>query len=142
MKTLQFKTMGIVVGLACLGAYSVAQAWDNDYDYPPRAKFESTLSRSDVRAEFIQAAKQGTLPAVGEAVSSSVIAVLPSNKTRADVNGEYLQAKREGSLPQIGEAYPAVTAIAPTSNLTREAVTAETKAWMRAQRSDVMMGGN
>lgn len=141
MKTLPFRTMGIVAGLACLSAYSVAQAGTNDFDYPPRVKFESTVNRDDVRTDFITAARQGTLPAVSEASSSSAIAGLQSTKTRADVNAEYLEAMKEGSLPQTGEGYSTVTAIAPTSNLTREAVTAETKDWMRAQRSDVMMGG-
>lgn len=142
MRTLQFKTIALVAGLAGFGALSVAHAESSEWNYPPRVKFQSTLSRDEVRTEFIRAAREGTLPVVGEAESTSRIAALPSTKTRADVNAEYLQAINEGSLPIKGEDSSPVMAIAPKSELSRQAVIAETLDWMRAQRSDVMMGGN
>jgi hypothetical protein len=142
MKTMSLRTLIIVSGVACLNVYPVVQADSSDWNYPPSVKFESTLSRDEVRTEYIKAASEGKLPVVGEVYFSSEIAALPSTKTRADVEAEYLQAMKEGSLPIIGEGNPTVTASVPTSNLTREAVTAETKEWMRTQRSNVMMGGN
>lgn len=142
MKTLSLRTLAIVSGLACLIVYPVAQAQSNDLNYPPNVKFNSTLSRDEVRTEYIKAAQEGTLYRLGEVDFPQTIAAFQSSKTRDDVNAEYLQALKDGSLPQIGEGSPAITATAFTSTLTREAVLAETLDWMRAQHSDVMMGGN
>lgn len=141
MKTLSLRTLIIVSGIACLNVYPVVQAESSDWNYPPSVKFQSTLSRDDVRMEYIKAAREGTLPIVGEVHFSSEIAALPSTKTRADVNAEYLQALKDGSLPQLGEGSATMTATAFSSTLTRDAVVAETLDWIRAQHSDVMMGG-
>ena len=142
MKTLSLRTLTIVAGIVCLNLYPVVKADSSDWNYPPSVRFQSTLSRDDVRSEYIKAAQEGTLPIVGEVYFSSEIAALPSTKTRADVNAEYLQALKDGSLPQLGEGSESVTATAFTSTLSREAVVAETLDWIRAQHSDVMMGGN
>lgn len=142
MKTLSLRTLAIVSGLACLNVYPVAQAQSTDWNYPPNVKFESTLSRDDVRAEYIRSAQEGTLSRSSEVDFPQTIASFQSSKTRDDVNTEYLQALKDGSLPQSGEVSPAVTATTFASTLTREAVVAETLDWMRAQNSDVMMGGN
>jgi hypothetical protein len=141
MKTLSLRTLIIVSGIAGLNVYPVVQADSSDWNYPPSVKFESTLSRDEVRTEYIKAASEGKLPIVGEVYFSSEIAALPSTKTRADVNAEYLQALKDGSLPQLGEGSPTMTATTFTSTLTRDAVVAETLDWIRAQHSDVMMGG-
>ena len=142
MKTLSLRTLIIVSGIACLNVYPVVQAQSTDWNYPPSVKFQSTLSRDEVRTEYIKAASEGKLPIVGELHFSSEIAALPSTKTRADVYAEYLQALKDGSLPQLGEGSPTMTATTFTSTLTRDAVVAETLDWIRAQHSDVMMGGN
>ena len=142
MKTLSLRTLAIVSGLACLNVYPVAQAQSTNSNYPPNVKFQSTLSRDDVRTEYIRAAQAGVLSRSGEVDFPQTIASFQSSKTRDDVNTEYLQTLKDGNLPQSGEGSPPVTATAFTSTLTREAVVAETLDWMRAQHSDVMMGGN
>ncbi|MEO6291425.1 MAG: hypothetical protein ABIO88_02255 [Burkholderiaceae bacterium] len=142
MKTLSLRTLAIVSGLACLNVYPVVQAQSADLNYPPKVKFNSTLSRDAVRTEYIQAAQEGTLYRLGEVDSAPTIASFQSSKTRDDVNTEYLQALKDGSLPQLDEGSSAIAATTLTSPLSREAVVAETLDWIRAQHSDVMMGGN
>lgn len=142
MKTLSLRTLAIVSGLVCLNVYPVVQAQSTDWNYPPKVKFESALSRDEVRSEYIKAAQEGTLSRSSEVEFPQTIASFQSSKTRDDVNTEYLQALKEGSLPQTGEVSPAITATAFSSTLSREAVVAETMDWIRAQHSDVMMGGN
>lgn len=142
MKTLSLRTLVIVSGLACLNVSPVALAQSTDWNYPPHVKFSSTLSRDEVRTEYIKAAQEGTLSKSSEVDAPQAIASFQSSKTRDDVNAEYLQAMKDGSLPQSGEGAPVITATAFTSSLSREAVVAETLDWVRAQHSDVMMGGN
>lgn len=142
MKTMSLRTLAIVSGLACLNVYPVAQAESTEWNYPPNVKFESTLSRDEVRTEYIKAARDGTLTIPGEVGTPHTTISFQSSKTRDDVNAEYLQALKDGSLLQAGESPPTVAAIAFKSTLTREEVIAETLEWKRAQQRDVMMGGN
>ena len=107
MKTLSLRSLAIVSGLACLNFFPVAQAESSDLNFLQQVKFESSLSRNEVRTEYFKAAREGTLPSAGEADASPTIAVSTF-----------------------------------TSTLSRDAVVAEAMDWVRAQQSDVMMGGN
>ena len=81
MKTLSLRTLAIVSGLACLNVYPVAQAQSNDWNYPPQVKFESSLSREEVRTEYFKAAQQGTLTSRGEVDASPTIAATTFTST-------------------------------------------------------------
>jgi hypothetical protein len=101
----------LVIALATIGA---ANSFAAD---------SSPLTREQVRAEYVQAVKAGTLPVNGD------IAYVPSTKfestkTRAEVQAEYFQAVKAGALPANGD-----TAYVPStkfeSNQTRAQVQAE-----------------
>ena len=64
MKTLSVRTVAMASGLASLAVLSVVPAMaEGSYDYPaPTAQsIQSTKTRADVRAEYQQAIKDGTL---------------------------------------------------------------------------------
>ena len=88
MKTLSLRTLAIVSGLACLNIYTLAQAESGDWNYPPTVKFDSTLSREEVRTEYLQAKKEGRLPTLGEGESSITAATFTSTLTREEVAAE------------------------------------------------------
>ena len=62
----------------------------------------ASLSRSAVKAEYLQAKKEGTMPAYGEAAVFSEKAA-PSTQTREAVKAEYFEAQKAGTLPANGE---------------------------------------
>ncbi len=90
MKTLSLRTLAIVSGLACLNVYPVAQAQSNDWNYPTNVKFDSALSRDEVRTEYFKAAQEGTLTSPGEVAVSPTIAAttFTSTLSREDVVAE------------------------------------------------------
>jgi hypothetical protein len=88
------------------------------------------LTREQVRAAYLQARAEGTLPQVGD---GAVVYVkpAPSTLTREAVMAEYFAAQKAGTLPQVGDGAVSYVKPAP-STLTREAVKAEYFAALKA----------
>jgi hypothetical protein len=101
----------LVIALASVGA---ANSFAAD---------STSLTRDQVRAEYYQAVKAGTLPANGD-IANVPSSKFESSKTRAEVRAEYYQAVKAGTLPVNGD-----TAYLPStkfeSNKTRSQVQAE-----------------
>ena len=111
MKASLIKTLAVASGFACLTALSVGPAMASDKDIAQTGK-----TRAEVRAEYLQAVREGTLPNTTEMDETSYRAMTASGstlkgekhiaqtgKTRAEVRAEYLQAVREGTLPNTTE---------------------------------------
>ena len=97
----------LVAGLSATASFAA--------DSSPRARLNNTdtssyfaksapsvLNRSEVKAEWVAAAKSGNLPAMGEnsTVRESSVS---STVTRAAVKADYLQAQKAGNLPPMGD---------------------------------------
>lgn len=145
MKTLSFKTLAITSGLVSLTAFHGASAVaGEDPNYTP--SYVSTTTREQVRAEYLEAVKDGSLPIYNEAISGEplIAKASPSTFTREQVHAEYLQAVKDDRLAAIeheGISGGYLIGNAPPSTLSREAVYAETIEWLRANQADVQMGG-
>jgi uncharacterized protein with FMN-binding domain len=136
MKTLTTRTLAVASGLVFSGVSAFAQ------DLRPEQPFQSSKTRAEVRAELMQAIKDGTMPPVTEGAEYPRMAQSSqSTKTREEVRAELLQAIKDGTVITHNEWDFPKTAKAPPSTLTREAVRAETIEWLRLHRGDVMMGG-
>ena len=111
MKASLIKTLALASGFACLTAFTVGPAMAGDKDIAQTGK-----TRAEVRAEYLQAVREGTLPNTGEMDDRTYGAMMArghaikggtdiaqTGKTRAEVSAEYLQAVREGTLPNAGE---------------------------------------
>ena len=131
MKASLIKTLALTSGFACLTAFTVGPAMAGDKDMAQTGK-----TRAEVRAEYLQAVREGTLPNTTEMDETSYRALTArghaikdgnalakasesgtsplTGKTRAEVRAEYLQAVREGTLPNTTEmdetSYRTVTA--------------------------------
>ena len=81
------------------------------------------LTREQVRADYLQARAEGSLPPIGEGQVVNAKSA-PSTMTREAVMAEYLSAKKAGTLLPIGEGQMVQLESAP-STLTREAVKTE-----------------
>lgn len=140
MKSLSLKTAAIASSLACLMAFYSAPviAGEYDWDYRSVAKFKSTKTRTDVRAEYSQAVKDGTL-AKDDWDTRYVASSPASTLTREQVRAEYFQAVKDGTLAK-DDWDTRFIATNPASTLTREAVQAETQEWLRANRAERHMG--
>ena len=125
MKASFIKTLALASGFACLTAFAVGPAMAGDKDIAQPGK-----TRAEVRAEYLQAVREGTLPNTTEMDETSYraltargspikegTAIAQTGKTRAEVRAEYLQAVREGTLPNTTEmdetSYRAMTARGP-----------------------------
>ena len=158
MKVSIIKSLALAGSLACIAAFQAipAAAQDNSFQDHKLAQLseqsqQGAKTRSQVRSEYLQAVKDGTIPVyhpdsgVG---SFARAASSPSTKTRAEVRSEYLQAVKDRTIPVY---YPdsgvgsftltASSEAAALSSLTRQAVIADTIEWMRLHRGDVQMGG-
>jgi Domain of unknown function (DUF4148) len=82
MKSKSFKTLAITAGLVSLSTIFSASAWADEGNWKPEKPFESTKTVEQVRAEYFQAQKDGTLPAVGETYTAITP---PSTLTRQAV---------------------------------------------------------
>ena len=100
MKTLSFKTLAVATGLASLTAFygGSVLAGDPDYDYLLQHKpFVGTNTREQVRAEYFQAAKDGSLPLVSDYALPMTAKAPPSNVSREAMHAdtiEWLRATR------------------------------------------------
>ncbi len=85
MTSLSFKTLTLAAGVASLAALYSVSALAEDVGYMSKPEvFQSTKTRDEVRAEYLKAAKEGTLPQVGEG-PAAVTAAAPSSLTREAV---------------------------------------------------------
>jgi hypothetical protein len=91
------------------------------------------LSRTQVRAAYLDARANGAVPAYSESASVQQQSA-PSTVTRAAVKADYFAARKAGSLPAIGEA-EAVYTTSVSSTLTRAAVKAE---YLAAQKAGTL----
>lgn len=145
MKTLSFKTLAITSGLVSLTAfYGASAVAGEDPNYTP--SYASTTTREQVRAEYLEAVKDGSLPVYNEAISGEPLMAKasPGTFTREQVRADYLQAVKDDSpvIEHEGISGGYLIANAPPSTLSREAVYADTIEWLRANQPDVQMGGN
>jgi hypothetical protein len=86
-----------LIALASVAATSAfADAYDREYPVVPST--HSTLTRAQVRAELLQAEKDGTMASFNDH-DYPVIAPTGTPKTRAEVRAELVQAEKDGTLP-------------------------------------------
>ena len=132
MKASLIKTLALASGFACLTALSVGPAVAGDKDIEQTGK-----TRAEVRAEYLQAVREGTLPNAGEMDDRTYGAMMARGS--AIKSGKSLAQASESGTSPAGSSLSATAP--PTSSLTREAVRADTREWLRLHRGDVQMGG-
>lgn len=137
MKASLIKTMALATGFVSLTALSVVPAMAGDKDSTQSVQAGKT--RAEVRTEYFQAVREGTLPNTSE-MDEGTYRALTTAKGPAMKGGKALaQATESGTSP----AGSSLSATAPsTSSLTREAVRADTLEWLRLHRGDIQMGGD
>ena len=118
MKVSIVKSLALVGSLACIAAFQAipAAAQDNSFQDHKLAQLsdqsqQGAKTRSQVRSEYLQAVKDGTIPV-------------------------YYPDSGVGSFSSAASSEAAAL-----SSLTRQAVIADTIEWMRLHRGDVQMGG-
>jgi hypothetical protein len=86
--------------LIALASVAATSAFADTYDreYPVVPSTHSTLTRAQVRAELLQAEKDGTMASFNDH-NYPVIAPTGATKTRAEVRAELIQAEKDGTLP-------------------------------------------
>ena len=132
MKASFIKTLALTSGFACLTALSVGPAMAGDKDIAQTGK-----TRAEVRAEYLQAVREGTLPNTREMDETSYRALTARGPAIKDG-----KAMAQASEPGARPAGSSLSATAPsTSPLSREAVRADTVEWLRLHRNDIQMGG-
>lgn len=91
MKTSFIKSMA--TGAAALAAFSVVPAMADHHDDPsPAAQSQSTKTRAEVRAEYLQAVKDGTLPNISEAGETPVISAMSAKAPTSTLTREAVRA--------------------------------------------------
>lgn len=85
-------TKFIASTLIALASVASSAAFANEYDASsqPERLITSQLSRAQVQADYLKSAKEGTLPAIGEATDFAVKAT-GSALSRAEVKTETVQ---------------------------------------------------
>ena len=137
MKASLIKTMALATGFVSLTALSVVSAMAGAEDSTQSVQAGKT--RAEVRAEYFQAVREGTLANTSE-MDEGTYRTLTTAKGLAMKGGKALaQATESGTNPDGSS----LSATAPsTSSLTREAVRADTLEWLRLHRGDIQMGGD
>jgi hypothetical protein len=104
----KMKAKQLIAAIAVFAATSGAAFAQQQTEYPqPDAGFQSTKSRAEVRAEIVQAYKEGTLKTNdGIDVNSTALASAPQ-RTRAEVRAEQAAAPRQLSLDPRGTYFGA-----------------------------------
>ena len=109
MKTLTFKTLVAASGLVAMASLSVLPVYADspkDLTIGSAPNFESTKSSEQVRQEYFQAMKEGTLAKATDSevdADSPVLATAgPSNVQRQDVYAETLEWMRATQSAEIG----------------------------------------
>lgn len=122
------KSTLVSASILAIAALASANSFAEGRDpYPlDQVSAASTKTRAEVRAELLQAQREGYN--LNQDNTYADVKVAPvSNKTRAEVRAELLQAQREGYNVNLGNTYPDVK-VAPVNNKTRAEVKAETTA--------------
>ncbi len=132
MKASLIKSLAFASGLACLTALSVGPAVAGDQNMAETAK-----TRTEVRAEYLQAMREGTLPNTGEMDESTYRAMSPKGPATRGIK-TFAQSAESGTSLAGGSLSATAS---PPNSLTREAVRADTREWLRLHRGDVQMGG-
>ena len=122
MKASLIKTLALTSGFACLTAFTVGPAMAGDKDMAQTGK-----TRAEVRAEYLQAVREGALPNTTEMDETSYRALTARGHAIKDGNA-LAQTSESGANPA-------------GNSLTREAVRADTLEWLRLHRGDKQMGG-
>ena len=109
MKTLTFKTLVAASGLVAMASLSVLPVYADspkDLTIGSAPNFESIKSSEQVRQEYFQAMKEGTLAKATDSevdADSPVLATAgPSNVQRQDVYAETLEWMRATQSAEIG----------------------------------------
>lgn len=95
--------------LIAIASLSAASAFAGDNDYPGvQLNRTSTLTRAQVRADLVQAQRQGTLMQADDNYPSAHAAQTSGFKTREQVKAELRSAQQQGSYAaRIDDSYPA-----------------------------------
>jgi len=96
MKVSIVRPLAVAGSLACMAAFQVmpAAAADNDYAQASNQSQQSTKTRAEVRSEYMQALKEGTLPSNSESDFGSAMsakASAPSSLTRQEVQADTIE---------------------------------------------------
>lgn len=92
--------------LIAIASLSTASAFANDSDYPGvQTNTVSTTTRAQVRAELMQAKRQGSLNQ-NDSAYPGVVAQDNSVKTREEVKAELNNALQHGLSLRIDNSYP------------------------------------
>ena len=96
MKTSSFKKLAVATGLASLtvfqGGSALAEGFGLDYNLALQDKpFVSTTTRDQVNTAYLQAAKDGTLPSVGDYALPMTAKAPPSAISREAVYADTIE---------------------------------------------------
>jgi hypothetical protein len=94
--------------LIAMASLSAASAFANDSEYPVAQAANTTVSsttRAQVRAEYLQAKREGTLIQSDDSYPTAA-STQSSGKTRAEVQAELNNAVGQGFSPRIDNQYP------------------------------------
>ena len=94
MKTSSFKTLAVATGLASLTAFQGGSALAEGLDYHlalQHKPFVSATNREQVRADYSQAAKDGTLPSVSDYALPMTVKAPPSAISREAVYADTIE---------------------------------------------------
>jgi hypothetical protein len=99
MKVSIVRPLALAGSLACMAAFQVVPAAAADNDYPPAdmQSQQSSKTRAEVRSEYLQALKEGTLPITSESDTGSFGSAMsakapaPSPLTRQAVRADTIE---------------------------------------------------
>lgn len=93
--------------LIAIASLSAASAFAGDSDFPgvQASNTVSNTTREQVRAEYLQAKREGTL-IQSDDVYPTAASSQAGGKTRAEVRAELNSARRQGLSDRIDNAYP------------------------------------
>jgi hypothetical protein len=100
-------TRFIPAAVAVLAALSMGQAFafDEANQFNPNAIQTGAVTRAQVKAELVQAERNGEIATNVETGQSFTQAAPAAAKSRAEVKAEAVQAARSGQLPLADQAF-------------------------------------
>lgn len=107
MQTSKFFSIALIAAAA---AVSSSGAFANDSEYPgvKASPTAGTLTRAQVRAEYLQAKREGTLQQTDDRYP--VLLAEDTGKSRAEVKQALAEAHRDGYSVRVDNSYPAMEA--------------------------------
>ncbi|MGH8846095.1 MAG: DUF4148 domain-containing protein [Polaromonas sp.] len=109
----------VSASILAIAALSSASSFAGDHRYPEDpVSVTSGKTRADVRAELLQAQREGYKISSDSTYPAPDSTPAASTKTRAEVRAELLQAQREGYKTNVDNTYPALngTPVASSHN--------------------------